>query len=246
MRAVHNQAIVVPRPDLEDKLAGRAGLFNVSAADMELGKRAAADLYTYRLPYPVKTPGFVEVVDVGRVRTADDQEWMPNVGRGSVCLIDMSEVKGEYLDGGRRFWCLPSRELRAVYLGPDTLPVPLQNMVLSRFDQARMVATLFPTVKSIILPGLEDGVLLNPEQLSVLKVTYETVLGHGGMFEERIARRVDGKCIGIRLAPIPDEVIGEQCVIVTVRSLAFRHMGSVLRLSPFEDIRGIAEGERVA
>lgn len=187
----HDQAIVIPRPDLHAEALGvwDAGC-NGFIETKEFGAVRVDCPVRYTIPAARNTFGFVQVDSWGQGTIRGAGMDKPDVEVGDIVGIDLCQVGHTVAHAGKEKWFIPWKEFLCKFNPKDLInPTPLMNYVMTEYSEEMMNHLAFKGGTGLIAPGVTHakGLKTNSNPNTNIRIAVEKVLGVGtGRFVKKV------------------------------------------------------------
>lgn len=184
LRPTHDQALVIPRPDLH---AALRGLWDPECDGFidspQWGKVKVDCPLSYRIPSRRNTFALVQVDSWGEGTHRGAGLDRPEVDKGDIVGIDLCQVGHVVAHGGIAKWFIPWKEFLCKLTPVTHELVPLMNFVMTEYDEEAMNRLMFKEsgLLSATAATHANGVQTNSNPNTQVRVACERVIavGHG-------------------------------------------------------------------
>lgn len=183
LKPTHDQAIVIPRPDLHAEAlgvwdAGCGGYIETK----EFGTVRVDCPVRYTIPAPRNTFGFVQVDSWGEGTIRGAGLDKPDVEVGDIVGVDLCQIGHCVAHGGKEKWFVPWKEFLCKFRPKDLInPTPLMNYVMTEYSEEMMGHLMFKGGSGLIAaPSVHaKGIQTNSNSNTNVRIAVEKVLGVG-------------------------------------------------------------------
>ncbi len=183
LRPCHDQAIVIPRPDLHAQLLGLWDPEDGGVINSKVFGPVRFDCpITYRIPAKLNTFALVQVDSLGTVASRGQGLDKPAAEVGDIVGIDLCQVGHCVSHDHNSKYFVPWIKFICKFKVGDERPKPLMNYVMTEYDETAMNQLMFKEGgNGIIVPDttLVDGLATNSKKKTGVKVAVEKVVDIG-------------------------------------------------------------------
>lgn len=183
LRPTHDQALVIPRPDIHAKIMGiwDDGIQDGFISTELWGKVRVDCPITYKIPSPRNRFGMFQVDSWGEGTMRGAGLDKPEVEKGDIVGIDLCQVSHVVAHDGKEKWFVPWKEFLCKF-DPVTLqPTPLMNFVMTEYDEEIMNHLIFKGNSNLVAVSSvhANGIQTNSNPHTNVRVAAERVVAVG-------------------------------------------------------------------
>ncbi len=231
LRPTHDQALVIPRPDIHAKIMGvwDDGIEGGVIDNALWGKVRVDCPISYKIPSPRNRFAFVQVDSWGEGTVSGSGLDKPEVEKGDIVGIDLCQVGHVVANEGQTKWFVPWKEFLCKF-DKDLNCTPLMNFVMTEYDEEIMNHLIFKSQNGLIAlaSAHSQGIQTNSNANTNVRIAAERVIGVGsGRFVKKVW--VEANC-----------KIGDGAIFMpTNATVDMKLRGPRKRFTPWSEVEGV-------